>query len=205
MPIAEIWRKCISLGLAQQGTDLGPTTANSSGPQNNPIALVLAVVFLILFIVVERKVRHPVVDLSVFKRFTFSASALVSLLVGAALIIAMADIPLYVDTVLGSQIPDNQTALFSGLALLRLTAMIPIGAFLGGWLCGRISCRVTGVLGLLFTGCGFWMMSRWPVNVGWLQLTVSAMTTGMGFGLVISPISTTAINMEKSRETSQEK
>src|SRR6266700_7828005 len=63
---------CISLGLAQQGTDLGPTTTNSSGPQNNPIALVLAVVFLILFIIVERKVRHPVVDLSVFKRLTFS-------------------------------------------------------------------------------------------------------------------------------------
>ncbi len=191
---------CISLGLAQQGTDLGPTTANSSGPQNNPIALVLAVVFLILFIIVERKVRHPVVDLSVFKRLTFSASALVSLLVGAALIIAMADIPLYVDTVLGSQIPDNQTALFSGLALLRLTAMIPIGAFLGGWLCGRISCRVTGVLGLLFTAVGFYLMSRWPTYVDWSQMTVSTVTTGFGFGLVIAPISTTAINSVRATQ-----
>jgi MFS family permease len=191
---------CLSLGLAQQGTDLGPTTVNGSAPQNNPFSLALAVVFLILFIIVERKMRHPVIDLSVFKRFTFSASALVSLFVGAALIIAMADIPLFVDTVLSKSIPEDQVSLFSGLALLRLTAMIPIGAFLGGWLSGRISSRVTGVIGLLFTAVGFYLMSRWPINVDWNQITVSTVTTGLGFGLVIAPISTTAINSVRANQ-----
>ena len=184
---------CLSLGLAQQGTDLGPTV-NGATPQNNPIALALSAVFLIAFILVERKVRHPVIDLTVFKRFTFSASSLVSLLVGAALIIAMADIPLFVDTVLSNQFSQADLPLVSGLALLRMTAMIPIGAFLGGWLCGRISSRFTGVLGLLFTACGFYLMSRWPMAVDWNQITVSTITTGLGFGLVIAPISTTAIN-----------
>src|SRR5579863_5274058 len=184
---------CLSLGLAQQGTDLGPTV-NGATPQNNPIALALSAVFLLAFILVERKKRHPVVDLSVFKRFTFSASSLVSLLVGAALIIAMADIPLFVDTVLSNQFSQADLPLVSGLALLRMTAMIPIGAFLGGWLCGRISSRFTGVLGLLFTACGFYQMSRWPMNVDWNQLTISTITTGLGFGLVIAPISTTTIN-----------
>lgn len=185
---------CLSLGLAQQGTDLGPTTLNGATPQNNPLSLALAAVFLIAFIFVEWKVRHPVVDLSLFKRFTFSASSMVSLLVGAALIIAMADIPLYVDTVLSNQFSQADLPLVSGLALLRLTAMIPVGALLGGWLCGRISSRFTGVLGLLFTATGFYLMSRWPMNVDWNQLTISTMTTGLGFGLVIAPISTTAIN-----------
>src|SRR5205814_7641080 len=156
---------CLSLGLAQQGTDLGPTTANSAAPQNNPISLALAVVFLIAFILVERKVRWPVVDLSLFKRFPFSASSLVSLLVGAALIIAMADIPIFVNTVLRNQINEADIPLVSGLALLRLTAMIPVGAVLGGWLSSRISCRFTGVLGLLFVATGFYLMSRWPMNV----------------------------------------
>lgn len=184
---------CLSLGLAQQGTDLGPTV-NGATPQNNPIALALSVVFLVAFILIERKVRHPVIDLKIFKRFTFSASSLVSLLVGAALIIAMADIPLFVDTVLSNQFSQADLPLVSGLALLRMTAMIPIGAFLGGWLCGRISSRFTGVLGLLFTACGFYLMSRWPMAVDWNQITISTITTGLGFGLVIAPISTTAIN-----------
>src|SRR5256886_15299045 len=91
---------CLSLGLAQQGTDIGPTLPNAPAPQNNPISLGLAIIFLIAFVLVERKVRWPVVDFSLFKRLPFSATSLVSMFVGAALIIAMADIPIFVDTVL---------------------------------------------------------------------------------------------------------
>jgi MFS family permease len=179
---------CLSLGLAQQGTSLGATAIHAAAPQNNPTMLILAVLALAAFIVVERKVRWPVVELATFKHFTFSAASLVSLFVGAALIIAMTNIPIYVDTVLQRPVLD------SGLALLRLTVMIPIGALLGGWLCERISCRVTGILGLLFTAAGFFLMSRWPVQVDWLQMTIGTMTAGFGFGLVIAPIGTTAIN-----------
>ena len=178
---------CMSIGLAQQGTSLGGVTTQSSG-SNNPTALILAGVFLIAFILVELKVRWPIVSLNNFKRLTFSASSLVSLLVGAALIIAMTDIPIYVDTVL------QQSILESGLALLRLTVMIPIGAILGGWLCNRISCRWVGVAGLAITAVGFFLMSLWPVVPSELQITISTMTAGFGFGLVIAPIGTTAIN-----------
>ncbi|GAC1622212.1 MAG: hypothetical protein NVS4B7_13760 [Ktedonobacteraceae bacterium] len=185
---------CLSLGLAQQGTELGPPSPNSPTPQDNPISLALAVVFLIAFVLFERKVRWPVVDLSLFKRFSFSATSLVSLFVGAALIIAMADIPIFVDTVLQRPVLD------SGLALLRLTAMIPVGALLGGWLCSRITCRFTAVLGLLFTAVGFYLMSRWPLHVDWTQITISTVTAGFGFGLVIAPIGTTAINAVRARQ-----
>jgi MFS family permease len=215
---------CLSLGLAQQGTELGPTAVNGAAPQNNPVTLILAAVFLIAFIVVERiprwrvprlslskrfpflrfglvkQARWPVIDLSLFKRLPFSASSLVSLLVGAALIIAMADIPLFVNTVLIKQVSPDDMPLTSGLALLRLTAMIPVGAFLGGWLCSRISCRFTGVLGLLFVATGFYLMSRWSMNVNWTQITISTLTTGLGFGLVIAPISTTAINAVRATQ-----
>ncbi len=185
---------CLSLGLAQQGTDLGPPTPNSPTAQNNPLSLALAFVFLIAFVLVERRVRWPVIDLSLFKRLHFSATSIVSLLVGAALIIAMADIPIFVDTVL------QRSVLDSGLALLRMTALIPIGALLGGWLCSRISCRFTAVLGLIFTAAGFYLMSRWPVNVNWNQITISTVTAGLGFGLVIAPIGTTAINAVRARQ-----
>src|SRR6266566_956019 len=184
---------CLSLGLAQQGTELGPAAVGAH-PQNNPILLVLAILFLIAFVLVERRVRWPVVDLSLYKRFPFTATSLVSLFVGAALIIAMADIPIFVDTVLQRPVLD------SGLALPRLTAMIPVGALVGGWLCGRITCRFTGVLGLLFTATGFYLMSRWPIHVDWNQITLSTVTTGFGFGLVIAPIGTTAINAVKATQ-----
>lgn len=185
---------CLSMGLAQQGTTFGPPSATGSSAQNNPIALAMAVVFLITFVLVERKVRWPVIDLTMFKRIPFSASSLTSLLVGAALIIAMADIPIFVDTVL------RGSALDSGLALMRLTVMIPVGALLGGWLCSRVTCRVTGILGLCFTAAGFFLMSRWPTHVDWNQVTISTITAGFGFGLVISPIGTTALNAARARQ-----
>ena len=185
---------CLSLGLAQEAVQITPATSGTSNipVQNNPWLLAAALVLFAWFIAFELGRSHsrglPAVDLSLFKRGTFSASALVSLLVGIALIIAMADIPIFVATVL------NRPALDSGLALLRLTAMIPVGALLGGWLCSRITCRWTALLGLLPTALGFWLMHLWPLNVGWTQITVSTLVAGFGFGLVIAPIGTTAIN-----------
>lgn len=211
---------CLSLGLAQQGTELGPGTLNGNTPQNNPLALALAGLFVLLFILLGlvkswrvlhfswkkphlslvRQARWPVIDLSLFKRLPFSATSLVSLVVGVGLIIAMADIPLYVNTVLSQQVSSSDMPIVSGLALLRMTAMIPLGALLGGWLCGRLSCRVVGVAGLLFTAAGFYLMSRWPISVDWTQITISTMTAGLGFGLVIAPISTTAINAVRTTQ-----
>lgn len=185
---------CLSLGLSQEAAQItsATTAPGNVAVQNNPWLIIAALVLLACFIgfeiARERRKSWPVVELSLFTRHTFSASALVSLLVGAALIIAMADIPIFVATVL------NRPALDSGLALLRLTAMIPVGALLGGWLCSRITCRWTALLGLLPTALGFWLMHLWPLNVGWTQITVSTLITGFGFGLVIAPIGTTAIN-----------
>src|SRR5207245_203947 len=83
---------------------------------------------------------------------------------------------------------------------LRLTAMIPIGAIVGGWLCTHITCRLTAIIGLIPTAVGFWLMHLWPLNVGWTQITISTIIGGLGFGLVIAPIGTTAINAASSRQ-----
>ncbi len=192
---------CLSLGLSQEAitstTGIAGPTTNQAAEQNNPLLIGAALLLLAIFIVVEvltERRRLPIIELSLFKRAAFSATSLVSLLVGAALIIAMVDIPLFVATVLGGGPID------SGLALLRLTVMIPIGAILGGWLCGRITCRLTGILGLIPAALGFWLMHLWPVSVGWLQITSSTVICGLGFGLVIAPIGTTAINAANNRQ-----
>jgi Na+/melibiose symporter-like transporter len=201
---------CLSLGLSQEAALISPstTTPDSAPIQNNFLligaAMVLLAAFILFEVFTERRMidrrsaalrSWPVVELSLFKRPAFSATSLVSLLVGAALIIAMADIPLFIVTVLGLQPID------SGLALLRLTAMIPVGAVIGGWLCPRITCRMTAIAGLIPAVVGFWLMHLWPLNVSWTLITVSTIITGLGFGLVIAPIGTTAINAVSSSQT----
>jgi MFS family permease len=202
---------CLSLGLSQEAAQVGPAASGpGSAPiQNNPWLIAAALVLLAAFIAFEIYAEHvnnraeviqrmtrvwPIVEPSLFKCVTFSAAALTGLLVGTALIIAMVDIPIFVATVLG------RSAIDSGLALLRLTAMIPIGALIGGWLCSIISCRLTAILGLVPTAIGFWLMHLWPLDVGWTQITISTLIGGLGFGLVIAPIGTTAINAASSRQ-----
>lgn len=191
----------LSLGLSQEAVQITPSiTAPTGGEtiQNNPLFVVAAILLLAAFIALEifneRRARWPLVEPTLFKRAAFSATALVSLLIGAALIIAMADIPLFIATVL------QRPPLDSGLALLRLTAMIPVGAIIGGWLCSRITCRLTAILGLIPAIIGFWLMHLWPPNVDWTQITISTLIAGLGFGLVIAPIGTTAINAARQRQ-----
>ena len=218
---------CLSLGLSQEAitSSTGVVNSNQAPIQNNPwligASLLLLAAFIALELFIEAGTRFvegdregrkgrpsndssftrklfsrilPVVDMSAFKRVTFSASSLVSFLVGAALISAMVNIPFYIDTVVGG------SALDSGLALLRLTAMIPIGAIIGGILCSRITCRVTAIIGLSLTALGFFLMHLWPINVYWVQITTSTVVTGFGFGLVIAPIGTTAINAVNNQQ-----
>lgn len=210
---------CLSLGLSQEAITAAPSAipdASQASIQNNPWLIGASLLLLACFVALElflerrrstfagygvnenesrpRRGVLPVIEMTVFRRAAFSATSLVSLLVGGALIIAMVDIPFFIDTVL------NGSALDSGLALLRLTAMIPVGAILGGLLCPRITCRVTAVIGLLLTALGFLLMHLWPLDVNWLQITASTVIGGLGFGLVIAPIGTTAINAASSRQ-----
>lgn len=199
---------CLSLGLSQEAVIGSTNLSNASPVQNNPLLIALALLLLLGFVALEimlaRRARGetadkgtallPVIEPTLFRSRAFSASSLVSLLVGAALIIAMADIPLFIVTVQGGN------ALASGLALLRLTVMIPIGALIGGWLCARITCRVTALAGLVAAAIGFWLMHLWSLQVDAGQMTLSTLVCGFGFGLVIAPISTTAINAVRGHQ-----
>lgn len=198
---------CLSLGLSQEAV-LGTATLGAGGRpapvHNNPLLLACAGVLFLAFAGLEisgerqahsrPKSALPIIEPSVFSSRAFSASSLVSLLVGAALIIAMADIPLFIATV------RNGSALDSGLALLRLTVMIPIGALIGGWLCSRLTCRLTAIIGLILAAAGFWLMHLWPITVDLNQITLGTLICGLGFGLVIAPISTSAINAVRAHQ-----
>ena len=184
---------CTSLGLGQEAGAVS-TLSQAQVSQNNPLLLVAAVVLLLAFILVESRTHDPIIPLTIFRSPAFSAGALFSLLLGVALIVALISIPLYVFAVFGT---DHY--IDAGLALLRMTVMIPIGAFGGGWLVTRIGTRAVGAAGATATGIGFLLMHLWSVDTTWSQITIGTVIAGLGFGLIVAPISTTALNTTDAR------
>ena len=178
---------CLTIGLGQQNGQIGGGSA-SAAISMNPRFLIAAAVLFALFVAVELLRRAPVVDPRLFRRRALSAASALSLITGVALIVALVEIPLYMDTQL------NYDAVGAGLALLRLTVFIPVGAILGGALASRFGCPLPAALGVVCTALGLWLMHLWPADVGQGQITLATVICGLGFGLVIAPVSTSALN-----------
>jgi MFS family permease len=185
----------VTLGLGT-GTTLVNTgtgdTASSASPVRWPW-LVVAVLAFTVFILYERRAERPLIRLELFRKPPFAAANIAHFLVGAALIIGMVEIPLYANTLFGL------TEIGSGLLLIRLTLMIPVGAVIGGWLADYIGYRAVAILGFLVACGGYLLVSRWAVHPSNLTMTRDLLVSGFGFGLVVGPIGATVTSASGTR------
>ena len=156
--------------------------------------LVGSFLFFAFFALRVVRVSEPLVKFSMFRNVTFSAANVTNLFVGGALIIAMVNIPLMSDTIIGS------SPLEGGLRLLRLTIMLSIGAIVGGFLCKRFGYRLPTILGLILSSIGFVFMSRWTLAITDPQMTLHLAVCGLGFGLVIAPLGTAVMDSVREEQ-----
>ena len=167
-----------------------------------PIALtaglyLLAAVLAAAFIWREFVTDTPMLALSLFRSLAFSAGNLTHLMMGGGLIVAMVSIPVFTIAVQGGSYFEG------GLNLMRLTVMLPVGAVLGGYLAGWLGYHRTSALGMAISALGFFFMRFWGADIGDPQYTLNLMLTGLGFGLIIAPVSAAVVNSvaEEQRAT----
>ncbi len=154
--------------------------------------LVIGVSLVGLLIVVERRAEQPLLTSFLYTSRAFLSSNATQLLVGVALIISLVSVPLMAATVM------EKPAWESALHLVRLTAAIPVGAIVGGYILRWAGVRLVCITGLAFIGTGLLFMSGWDTEVAELRLTVPLAMTGLGFGLVIPPIGISALSAAPS-------
>jgi EmrB/QacA subfamily drug resistance transporter len=164
--------------------------------QYAPMLFGISLAAAILFIAQERRAHDPLIDWQMFSNGALRAASAVNLLIGAALIAAVVDVPLYVNTVmaLARGWDSTQAALHSGRALALFTASMVIAAPLGGWLTQRFGFRGPALLGLLAALGGFALLNRWGTALDDLTQARDLVLTGFGVGLVISPLATAVID-----------
>ncbi len=172
---------CLAIALTDDPVNARP-------PAINATLYVLAAGFGAAFLWREHLTKVPMLMLSLFRSLPFSAGNLTHLLMGGALIVAMVDIPVFTIVV------KNGSYFEGGLNLMRLTVMLPVGAVLGGVLATWLGYHRTTALGMLVSASGFFLMSFWSANISDPEFTLNLLLTGLGFGLVIAPISAAVIN-----------
>lgn len=138
----------------------------------------------VAFVLHLRRAEAPLVPRGALRRTPAWGALLVSLFVGAALVAALIDIPIFARTTL---YPDSQ--LMAALVLLRFLVALPVGAVLGGYLTRRLPAGVVTAAGMSCAAAGFWMMSNWGVDtLEHSSATVPLVLAGLGFGLALAPV-----------------
>lgn len=143
-----------------------------------------AAVASVAFVVHLRRASDPLLPHGALRERPAWGSVVVSFLIGAALIAALIDVPLFARTTIYQ---DSQ--LLAALVLVRFLVALPIGAVVGGYLTRVLPAGVITAVGMAMAAVGFVMMSRWGVDAleSWTA-TVPLVVGGLGFGLALAPV-----------------
>ena len=146
--------------------------------------LVGAAVAACLFALHLRRARSPLVPAGALRRTPSWGAMLVSFFIGAALIAALIDIPLFARTTV---YPDSQQ--MAALVLVRLLVALPVGAVVGGYLTHRWPAGVVTACGMAATTAAFLWMATWDLtSLSDPVATVPLLLGGLGFGLALAPV-----------------
>ena len=154
------------------------------------VSLAVSAVCAVLFWLHLRRTPDGLVPRGALRRTPAWGSLVVSLFVGAALIAALVDVPVFARL---TAYPDSQ--LMAALVLVRLLVAIPAGAVAGGFAMRRVPAGWVTALGMLLAATGFLLMSRWTdASLHSALATIPLLVTGLGFGLALAPVNAAALD-----------
>jgi MFS family permease len=138
----------------------------------------------VLLVVHLRRAEAPLVPRGALRRTPAWGALLVSFFIGAALIAALIDIPLFARTTV---YPDSQ--LLAALVLVRFLVALPVGAVAGGYLIRTLAPGVVTAAGMALAAVGFVLMTRWDLtSLSEWSANVALVVCGLGFGLALAPV-----------------
>ncbi len=143
--------------------------------------VIVAFMVLAIFVIIERRRDHPMLDLSLFDNRLFSASTLSAVFNYICVYTVLFLLPFYLIQGRGL---DTATA---GLVLTAQPLVMAIAAPLSGTLSDRIGSRVPGTLGMGVLALGLFLLSRLGLDAPILYVALALALVGLGTGIFVSP------------------
>ena len=145
-----------------------------------------------LFLVQQSYSRHPIFDPRLFRGRNLLIALIVNFVVGAALVIAMVDVPLFVNAV---ELDLDRAAVRAGWILSALTAAMALTSYIGGRVTERWWYRPPILLGVAMSTAAYaWMGATWTAETSYPVFAVQLALLGGGFGLTVAPTTSAVVD-----------
>lgn len=142
----------------------------------------------VAFLVIEGRVRAPIVQFEFLRSKDFSGALLVAFVISFAMLGMFFFMALYIQNILG------YSPLEAGIRFLPTTLVIMFVAPVAGRLTDRIGPRPLIVAGLGIVALSLFMQSSIDLATTYADLLVPFILMGFGIALTMSPMSTAAMN-----------
>jgi EmrB/QacA subfamily drug resistance transporter len=149
--------------------------------------LVAAAALLAVFVAIERRIAHPMLDLSLFRKRAFNGVSAVAFALSAGMFAMFLYLTIYMQGVL------DFSPLEAGLRFLPLTVLGFVVAPISGSLSNRVPIRILLGCGLTLVGVGLLLMHGLTPSSDWTALLVGFVLAGIGIGTTNPGIGQAAI------------
>jgi MFS family permease len=190
----------LNLGLGSSQQTSASINISSQTGLNSRVGslLISSIVLLVLFIFWQKRSRDPLIDLDLFRLMNFPAASIANFLIGISLFVAIANVPIFINSLVASSI--EQGAWDSGWMLSSLTIPLAIASVPGGILSDRFGYRLPAVLGLILAIIGFILMQTWHIGTSYSEMIPHLIICGFGIGMTMAPIAAALINSSPSHK-----
>jgi DHA2 family multidrug resistance protein len=146
------------------------------------------------FIAREFTAEHPLVDLRVFKNRNFTVGVLLMLSLAAILYGTTAELPLFLQTLMG------YPALQSGYAMSPRGCAAFVTTFIMGRLMGRIRTRWLLCFGFSMLAVSSFMLSDITLQVSQMRVIWPSVVNGIAISFIFVPLTTTTMSQLRQQQ-----
>ena len=143
--------------------------------------LIVAVLFIFLFLIIEGRKNHPMLDLELFQNRVFSAAVATAVINYICVFSIIFLMPFYL--LQGRDLNPAQ----AGLILTIQPIIMAIVAPISGTLSDRIGIRWPTITGMMILAVGLFSLSKLGPDTQYTWIAFSLVLTGSGTGTFISP------------------